>query len=135
MKRITLQRVAGNDVCTTGVMIYNYRPFCVTLERPWLGNKPDISCIPAGTYMVEKAMSPERGYEVWWVREVPDRDSIQMHKGNIPVDTAGCILVAEKFEPINGAEAVQESAAAWNELNSIMGPDRRFALTVRHWTM
>ena len=135
MKKITLQRVAGNDVCTTGVMVYNYRPFCVTLEKPWMGNKPDISCIPAGTYMVEKAMSPARGYEVWWVREVPDRDSIQIHRGNVAGDTAGCILVGEKFEPIGTAEAIQESGQAWKELDAIMAGDRRFALTVRHWTM
>lgn len=65
-----------------------------TLERPWLNNKPNISCIPPGFYAVkylEKSASG-RYRRCWHVQEVSGRSGILIHAGNYVEDTLGCIL-------------------------------------------
>jgi len=131
MKKLVLHRVTCDDECTTGVLIYDYRAFCVTLENPWLGNKSNVSCIPAGNYFCKRFLSPARGYEVYQLQDVPGRSSIQVHKGNTAEDTSGCILVGERFEPLDKRQAVIYSQAAWDELNRIIAGDDGFWLHVK----
>ena len=133
MKKIILQRITGNDECTTGALVYNWRAFCLTLEDAWRGNKTGISCIPPGHYVCKRGPSPKRGYDVWWVQDVYGRADIQIHKGNTDMDTEGCILVGERFEPIKDKQAVLQSADAWWELNQILKDDNEFELEVRHF--
>lgn len=135
MKKIILQRLPSDDECTTGVMIFNYRAFCLTLEPPWAGNKTKKSCIPPGVYFCEKRISPKRGFDVWWVLGVPDRTDEEIHPGNTADETEGCpcILVGNNFEPLNGKQAVLGSQSAWNELNRLLGTDMKFILDIRHY--
>jgi hypothetical protein len=77
---------------------------CVTLERPWLQNKPNVSCIPEGTYELQMRRSPlleritEGKYLTGWeVMNVPKRTFIMFHPGNWVQDTEGCILVGRKI--------------------------------------
>lgn len=98
---------------------------CVTIELPWLNNKRGISCIPEGIYNVEKYDSATKG-ECFWVKDVPDRTSILIHKGNYgtgkKVDTLGCILPGSKFSDINwdGALDVIESTVTLKKLLEIL---------------
>jgi hypothetical protein len=82
------------------LMDYNLLFSCKSLELPWLDNERQKSCIPAGTYEVEKYDSPNKGL-VFLVKNVPGRDSIEIHSGNYKRDTLGCILVGSGFEDIN----------------------------------
>lgn len=78
-----------------------------TLERPWLDNRPNVSCIPKGTYPLRKKRggtyyrsysSPERfGHPyVVEVAKVPGRSAILFHGGNTIEDIEGCILPGVK---------------------------------------
>jgi len=43
-----------HEKCTTGVITLDNRFVCYALERPWLNNEKNISCVPAGTYEIER---------------------------------------------------------------------------------
>lgn len=65
---------------------------CMTLEHPWRDNTRLVSCIPEGNYRWRKFSSDRHGM-CFQIRNVPGRDSIQIHVGNSLSDTQGCILV------------------------------------------
>lgn len=65
-----------------------------TLERPWLNNAVNVSCIPAGIYearWLERSGSGKYK-RVWHVADVPGRSGILIHAGNLVRHTLGCIL-------------------------------------------
>lgn len=72
-----------------------------TLELPDLNNQRRISCIPLGEYEVVRRYSEKFGYH-YHVLNVPDRDSILIHRGNFHSQILGCILVGTKLADING---------------------------------
>lgn len=78
------------DLATPGAIFKDDLIICGTFERPWLDNAKQISCIPQGQYHCEWDKERER----YWVRNVPERDAIQIHVGNSLADTTGCILTA-----------------------------------------
>jgi hypothetical protein len=59
---------------------------CVTLENGRLA-------IPVGEYPVEIYDSPHAGHPLPILKNVAGRDFIEIHCGNIPEDSKGCILV------------------------------------------
>ena len=63
-----------------------------TLERPWIFNERKVSCIPTGTYLVKRHVSPKFG-QCLKVQDVKGRSDILIHSGNVVNDTLGCILV------------------------------------------
>lgn len=81
------------EKATLGELIIDGHGFkCWTLELPWLGNKSDISCIPAGTYIGKKHYSDKNGYCIA-ILDVTGRDNIQVHSGNWLHQIKGCLLV------------------------------------------
>ena len=63
-----------------------------TLERPWIFNERKVSCIPTGTYLVKRHVSPKFG-QCFKIQDVKGRSDILIHSGNVVGDTLGCILV------------------------------------------
>ena len=63
-----------------------------TLERPWVFNERKISCIPSGTYLVKRHISPKFG-QCFKIQDVKERSDILIHSGNVVNDTLGCVLV------------------------------------------
>lgn len=100
MLRLRLVRTSKSSYGTFGVLHYpragQFVPFVLTLEDPWLANKPFVSCIPAGTYLCKRVRSPKFG-NTFEVTKVPGRDLIRIHWGTDQEDTEGCILVGEEF--------------------------------------
>lgn len=113
---LTVNRLWLNDTAVTGVMLIDEAQRFFTLELPLLfdgqPNVPDRCCIPAGTYNVVRYASPKRGYMVPLLVDVPGRSEIEMHIGNYPYNTDGCILIGSMR--IN-AQMIGESEAAFNE--------------------
>ncbi len=100
--RMTLHREKSSAQGTFGVLIGdNFRWH--TVELPWKENKPNVSCIPCGTYHCDMAVSPRFG-RVYHVRDVPGRTHILIHAGNYAGDiqegykthSHGCILPGRK---------------------------------------
>ena len=73
---------------------------CDTLQNPWRDNQHDISCIPEGIYLLQWDASPEFGM-CYHFRNVPGRDLILLHSGNLGGDESkgwlkqikGCTVV------------------------------------------
>ena len=63
-----------------------------TLERPWIFNERKVSCVPTGTYLVKRHISPKFG-QCLKIQDVKGRSDILIHSGNVVADTLGCVLV------------------------------------------
>lgn len=83
----TISRVAWTDSIWFGV------------ERPWLDNKPFVSCIPDGTYPMRRfydvhdyrsSKRIDTEY-VWEICDVMGRTLILFHVANLPRNVAGCV--------------------------------------------
>ncbi len=64
-----------------------------TLELPWRGNAPEVSCIPPGSYKASVRFSNRFQRELPAFHDVPGRVGVLIHSGNTTADTTGCVLV------------------------------------------
>ena len=127
--RIQLFRIAQSPVATYGVLLYEGIPFTLTLERPWLFNMKNVSCIPVGTYRAARVQSPKHG-NTFQVQGVPGRDGINFHKGNHEDDTEGCILVGEQFEIVEGKPGIAASSLGFPQFLELLKDVNEFVLEI-----
>lgn len=128
--KLTIVRVSSLDEGTFGVMLFDGKPFAVTGERPWRENKKSVSCIPSGVYLCKRYKSAKYP-DTFEVMNVPDRTYVLFHKGNFPMkDSEGCILIAEKFEEVNGDVAVLESGHGFKEFTKKLKDVCTFVLQI-----
>ena len=94
-----------------------------TIERPWLDNARNISCIPEGEYLVNfMARSASGKYRnVWHLQNVPGRGGILIHNGNLVAHSRGCLILGSKPGTLGGNPAVLGSRPALRKLQSIVG--------------
>lgn len=114
IKNFKLIRVAYIADGTFGVLFDEDTPFCLTIEREWLDNMRNISCIPTGRYLCKRVQSKTFG-NTFTVCDVPDRKLIRFHKGNIEDDSHGCVVVGEEYGRYKGKVAVASSGRAFAE--------------------
>lgn len=94
------------------------------LER-WFGieppNRPGPKpfCVPAGTYKVTLAMSQHFAMTVPCVQDVPGFTGIEIHPGNFPKDTHGCLCIGDS----RGGDFVGLSRKAFDELMEALEAD------------
>ena len=131
---LTLQRDDQNGVRTLGTITNDADGSVVvpaTLELPWRENAHgtwDVaSCIPAGVYTALRFNSPHLGYQLFQLANVPDRVGIDLHRGNFPHDSEGCILLGESRE----TDAIDSSKEAFDLFMQYTQGLPSFQLTVR----
>lgn len=96
-----------------------------TLERPWLDNKRNESCIPEGTYIVKR---DKAGRHQWWaVQDVPGRTFIEWHEGQLPKHSDGCQLMGLDHDPYYN---LKDCSSALNAILRKVG-DADFQVTIR----
>jgi hypothetical protein len=88
----------------------------VTLERPWLDNRRNVSCIPAGKYQCSFITSAGKFKNVFLLKCVPGRDGVLIHSGVTVDHTRGCILVGLTRGQFNGRPAIFNSFTARDQL-------------------
>lgn len=98
---VIITRVMYDDIQVLGKLTYGSFT-CRTLERPNKDNKPNISCIPKGTYKCKFTFSPKFMKYTYQIMNVPKRSGIRIHSGNYFFDIEGCILLGSGFKDING---------------------------------
>jgi hypothetical protein len=113
--RLTVARKHRDSKCTSGYLAVNGAIIAYTLELPWKGNAPLISSIPDGSYSaILRYDHPDK----WRIElsRVPGRGNVQIHTGNVPDDSEGCILVGLNL----GADlcSVLESKKAYDALRT-----------------
>jgi len=125
-----LRRIAFTEYGVFGVLIDNGIPFTLTLERPWLDNQPDVSCIPAGSYTCVRYSSAKYP-DTFKVQNVPKRTGILFHKGNHMEHSAGCVILGEKFDPYKDEPGIQSSAEGFDDFMEKLKSKQAFDLLIQ----
>ena len=100
---------------------------CFTVERPWLENQRNISCIPNGFYEV-RPFNGRRFKAVAEIKDVPNRSFILFHAANRPTDLEGCIAPGVSFAFDGDTPYVNNSRFALQSLFEAAG--REFQLEI-----
>ncbi|WP_158960344.1 DUF5675 family protein [Myroides fluvii] len=96
MNKLTLHRVYLSDA-THGLLQFNDKNICFTLELPWLQNKAYISCIPEGTYPVQPRYTEHFKHHMA-IKKVPNRHGILFHSANnVQLELQGCIAPVSRI--------------------------------------
>ncbi len=120
--KLTRRKYTGNQTIGT-IEVYKdnvfISSFCA-LERGWLNNKLNQSCIPKGNYIVKHYNSKVHP-DTFVVEGTLPRTGILIHKGNYYKDSAGCIILGFQFTDINNDKFldVKYSTEAMAKLNEI----------------
>ncbi len=130
MEHAFLIRDEVSSECVRSTLVAGVEYFQV-LERPWLNNAINISCIPAGTYkcnyMARSASGKYRN--VYWIKGVPGRTGILIHNGNTVNHSRGCLIIGKRRGWLAGRRAVLNSKSALVDLSQIYN-GRDFMLTI-----
>jgi len=93
------------------------------IERPWLDNRANVSCIPPGTYRLTFLPRSASGKyrRVYWVRNVPNRVGCLIHNGNKASQSRGCLIIGMRCGWLGGDRAVLNSRSALDRLGDLTG--------------
>lgn len=109
--KATLQRFYQGTDCTLGKIVLDGVTL-FSIERPWLDNRNNVSCIPTGTYQVIWSRSPRLRKFTYEILRVPGRGGIRIHSGNRAADSLGCPLLGLRTGSIGADRAVLASRSA-----------------------
>lgn len=63
----------------------------VMVEKPWVENVPDLSCIPRpARYAARCQWSPKHNRDLYHILDVPGRTVIEWHSANVQWQLLGC---------------------------------------------
>ena len=82
------------------------------------------TAIPIGRYRLGIRFSPKHSKELLYLRNVPDFQYIELHPGNTPADTEGCILPGLARDHATMTVSKSRRAVDWLETNAL-GPMAR----------
>ena len=111
MYELKLVRHTYKTDCTIGRLKCPDGDTYHTMEPPAVG---DVVYIPKGRYRMSIYRSPKFKSDVLLLQDVPGRSAIEIHKGNYPQDTRGCILIGCFYTELK--KMLTFSATAMNEL-------------------
>ena len=139
MKKINLLRYSGDSYSTIGIISEEGKedPIFHTIEKPWLFNEKNISCIPPGSYICKPHHSEKFTHnpDIWEITDVPGRTAVLIHVANRAEQLKGCIalgLSAGYMQYKDGTikKAVLNSSAATRELKIITNYPDPFQLNI-----
>lgn len=104
---------------TNGILFFNGKEVCKTIELPWKNNQRKISCIPEGIYLIRKRFSPKFKWHIE-IRNVKNRDLILFHPANNALkELNGCIAPVSE---LTGEGKGIQSQIAFERLKEIVFP-------------
>jgi hypothetical protein len=134
---LTIARKFSSADCTSGYLAVNGVIQAYTLELPWQGNAPLISSIPVGTYSGSLRYDHTDQWRIE-LQGVPGRTHVEIHTGNSPDDSEGCILIGKQLgddlcsiKPGTSMPAYQDlKNAFYGSSNPVATPDRTIVIKV-----
>jgi hypothetical protein len=125
MMRAMLHRETSDAEGTFGVLSADtLRLF--TVELPWRDNATDVSCIPAGRYLIRKTYSPRFKRRMVLIEDVPGpRLGCRVHAANFPHQLNGCIAPGERRGVMDGKRGVFLSWPAVRRFEEWVGDEAR----------
>nr|VFK58914.1 MAG: hypothetical protein BECKUNK1418G_GA0071005_100548 [Candidatus Kentron sp. UNK]VFK68630.1 MAG: hypothetical protein BECKUNK1418H_GA0071006_100448 [Candidatus Kentron sp. UNK] len=134
MHKITLMRFANHPFGTVGELLLPNGERLYTVEAPWRGNAPNVSCIPCGEY--EVAPDTDGNHQYWRLLDVPERSGIEIHAANYFInpfterqELHGCIAPGMRINPEHPA-SVFESRRALAVMAEVVGKKDHFMLKI-----
>ena len=131
---ILLIRTSYLKTGTAGqILDQNGKPVCLTLERPWVNNEPNVSCVPTGIYGMELDMrhpGTEKEILVWELRGVEGRTQIQIHPGNKIAHSLGCILPCSSLAAQDDELFGSYSRKAFDSFMDMMGDEKNAEIII-----
>lgn len=92
------------------------------------------TAIPTGTYEIDMLMSAHFGVKTPHILNVEDFEAVEMHVGNWPINTKGCVLVGM----ISGADYIGRSKEACQELYAAVtaakGRGKKVFITISNYS-
>tara|TARA_R110002126_G_scaffold175723_3_gene324352 strand:- start:737 stop:1165 length:429 start_codon:yes stop_codon:yes gene_type:complete len=113
-------------------------PYCFSVERPWLDNKPMVSCVPEGTYTIVLHTSPKFG-KVYYLEnhklgvslhDATKRTHILIHPANWASQLLGCIALGKSIIEFPQGRGVTSSKATCRRFKSKLNGETH-TLTIR----
>jgi hypothetical protein len=136
VQEFSLGRLIQNSYATYGHLLdVENRIVCCTVERPWLNNANDISCVPAGSYLCHRYFSPKHQRDVFMLGDVPGRTNIEIHIANLPTELLGCIALGLHFGEVTNkrgdhGHGVLESEPAFDAFMALLAGEQVCRLTI-----
>ena len=129
---IVLERFAWTPTATFGRLHLAGGVEVFTVERPWLDNEVNVSCIPEGRYEMRRGTFRGK-YEDLELVEVPGRSAIEVHVANLASELRGCIAPGMRLGVVEGEWAVVASRQALSVvLESLHGAAREALCVTRY---
>jgi len=111
-----LQRIYGEQG-TNGTLTFEGEVICRTIELPWRNNLQRLSCIPVGSYKLEKRKYTRHGEQIG-IPAVLGREAILIHAANdARKELLGCIA---PVTALTGEGCGTESKKALAKLKSLV---------------
>ena len=104
---------------TNGVLSFEGKEICKTIELPWRNNQKRISCIPEGKYKIRKRFSAKFKWHLE-LTNVKNRSFILIHPANNALkELNGCIAPVTQ---LTGEGRGNESRKAFEKLKKLVFP-------------
>ena len=111
---IVIDRFLPCSQSIIGKLYANGKYICYTLELAWLWNINNVSCVPPGHYGGHIRHDKADGWRIQLSGVPGPRTGVQIHIGNYPRDTVGCVLVGTSY----AADRVWDSRSAYKLLKA-----------------
>lgn len=121
-----LKTIAVREDGCFSVLLWDGRPFAVSVERTFEDGRPVIG---NGWFVCKRSFFHRGGYETFEII-VPRHSEVKFHKGNLEIDSLGCILVAESFAVMHALTAVADSERGFKEFIELTKNHEEFLMTV-----
>lgn len=139
MRKIIVNRDFQDTKQTLGVLYVKdecgkvlFKSECI--ERGWLNNKSNVSCIPVGEYPIILEHSPHFRTMLWEIYGVADgRSECKVHNVNFARDLNGCIGVGNNRKDIDGDgyHDVTDSKRTLAKFHEAMGNETRAVIIIK----
>lgn len=129
---LDLERFGEVHAATMGVLHVNSKFFSYTLERPWLNDRNDVSCIPTGLYKV-KLTESARFKKILPQLLMPTdskRTGIRMHSASYVHELEGCISCGYEYYLTQSKVVLTRSRDAINDLITLMSEADNITLRI-----
>jgi len=131
VKRLLLLRDTFSDDGVFGTLETDTRSYD-TVERPWLDNQPNISCIPGGLYRVEWTLSPKYKRMMYLILGDHKREGIRIHSANWAFQLQGCIALGTGRAPMAPPGAADPKLAVLSSKDAVAQFEKEMAEGAEH---
>jgi peptidoglycan hydrolase-like protein with peptidoglycan-binding domain len=115
---LVVTRFKATSQSIIGDLSINGTRICYTLEEAWRDNQKGHSCVGLGTYSAFLRYTSNKTNREWCfqLNDANGRTAIQMHIGNKPSHTEGCILVGQS----HSTDFVSNSTQAYQQVQDFV---------------